>query len=185
MNPSNPKQIKLQAAGTLNPHPEKVSDALFLERAFFDGDDLLQVKYEMLRCVAQDGRSVATAAAAFGFSRRHFYVIQKKFAAAGFPGLMPAKRGPHDAHKLDDRVMHLVMTAIDDDPTLKPAALVHLIQQAFQITVHPRTIEKALARKKTAPQTDAYKEAMYAYGSHDQRLRTLTRSRAEVDTRHR
>ena len=34
------------------------------------------------------------------------------------------------------------MTAIDDDPTLKPAALVHLIQQAFQITVHPRTIEK-------------------------------------------
>ena len=63
---------------------------------------------------------------------------------------MPAKRGPHGAHKLDARVMHLVMTAIDDDPTLKPAALVHLIQQAFQITVHPRTIEKALARKKNS-----------------------------------
>ena len=150
MNPSNPKHIKLQAAGTLNPHPEKVSDALFLERAFFDSDDLLQVKYEMLRCVAQDGRSVATAAAAFGFSRRHFYVIQKRFSEAGFPGLMPAKRGPHGAHKLDARVMHLVMTAIDDDPTLKPAALVHLIQQAFQITVHPRTIEKALAGKKNS-----------------------------------
>ena len=148
MNLSNPKQIKLQACGILNPHPEKGSDVLFQQRAFFDGDDLLQVKYEMLRCVAQDGRSVSTAAAAFGFSRRHFYVIQKRFSEAGFPGLMPAKRGPRGAHKLDDRVMQLVMTAIDDDPTLKPAALVHLIQQAFQITVHPRTIEKALAGKK-------------------------------------
>ena len=148
MSPPNPKQIKLQAAGTLNPHPEKVTDALFQDQAFFDRDDLLQVKYEMLRCVAQDGRSVSTAAAAFGFSRRHFYVIQQRFAKAGFAGLMPDKRGPHGAHKLDDRVMHFVMAVLDADSTLKAPALAQLVEQEFQRKVHPRTIEKALARKK-------------------------------------
>ncbi len=55
MNPtikrSNHKQKRLREAGTLNPHPEKVTDELFRERSFFDRADLLQVKYEMLRCV--------------------------------------------------------------------------------------------------------------------------------------
>lgn len=148
MNAFNPKQLKLQAAGTLNPHPEKVTDVLFQHQGFFDRDDLLQVKYEMLRCVAQDGRSVSTTAAAFGFSRRHFYVLQQQFAEAGFAGLMPDKRGPRGAHKLDDRVMHFVMAALDADSTLKAPALVQLVEQEFQRKVHPRTIEKALARKK-------------------------------------
>ena len=40
------------------------------------------------------------------------------------------------------------MAAIDDDPTLKAIALSHLIQQQFQLKVHPRSIEKALSRKK-------------------------------------
>ena len=33
----------------LHPHPETVTAALFQDSAFFDPDDLIQVKYEMLR----------------------------------------------------------------------------------------------------------------------------------------
>ncbi len=154
MNPTrnranNKKQI-LQQSGTLNPNPDKVTDELFQERSFFDRTDLLQVKYEMLRCVEKDGRAVSKAAEDFGFSRRHFYEIQKQFADAGFQGLMPEKRGPRSAHKLDDEVMRFVMAAIDDNPALKAPALSHLIEQQFQRKVHPRSIEKALARKKNS-----------------------------------
>jgi transposase len=152
MNPTTQhphgKRESLLASRTLNPHPDRVSDALFQDREFFDRSDLLQVKYEMLRCVTKDGRSVAQAAEDFGFSRRHFYVIQKQFAEAGFQGLMPDKRGPRGAHKLDDEVMRVVMAALDDDPTLKASALACLIEREFQRNIHPRTIEKALARKK-------------------------------------
>ena len=154
MNPydhrSNRKKKILDESGTLNPNPDKVSDELFQALAFFDNSDLLQVKYEMLRCVEKEGRTVSKAAQAFGFSRRHFYEIQKQFGQAGFQGLMPEKRGPRSAHKLSDQVLRFVAAAIDDDPTLKALALARLIQQQFQLKVHPRSIEKALRRKKNA-----------------------------------
>ncbi|MCP4048703.1 MAG: helix-turn-helix domain-containing protein [Gammaproteobacteria bacterium] len=145
------KQKRLQESGTLNPHPDTVTDTLFQQRPFFDSSDLLQVKYEMLRCVEKDGRSVSRAVQDFGFSRRHFYVIQKQFTEAGFQGLMPEKRGPRKAHKLDDEVMRFVRATIADKPALKAPALALLIQNKFQRKVHPRSIEKALARKKNSP----------------------------------
>ncbi len=154
MNPyhrrSNTKTTILEESGTLNPNPDKVSDELFQGRAFFDSSDLLQVKYELLRCVAKEDRTVSKAARDFGFSRRHYYEIQKHFAQAGFQGLMGEKRGPRSAHKLNDEVLRFVRAAIAEDPTLKALGLSRLIEQQFQLKVHPRSIEKALSRKKNA-----------------------------------
>jgi len=41
--------------------------------------------------------------------------------------------------------MEFVIKAIEDDTTLKAPALSQLVQQKFQLKVHPRTIEKKLA----------------------------------------
>lgn len=43
------KTQRLRQSGTLNPHPEKISDPLFADSGFFDPRDLLQVLYEMVR----------------------------------------------------------------------------------------------------------------------------------------
>ena len=48
---NNPKTAALRRHSSLNPHPEKVRDELFLSNAFFDPCDIVQVKYEMLRRV--------------------------------------------------------------------------------------------------------------------------------------
>ena len=93
------KRQRLAASGTLNSTPEKVQDRLFQSYDFFDPEDLLQVKYEMLRRVERDGTSVSQAAHDFGFSRRHFYDLQRQFAAHGFQGFVPHKRGPKGAYK--------------------------------------------------------------------------------------
>ena len=45
------KRAALKRHGTLNPHPDAVTDPLFHTGDFFDPADLLQVKYEMLRRV--------------------------------------------------------------------------------------------------------------------------------------
>jgi hypothetical protein len=45
------KRQTLRRHGTLNPQPESVTHPLFQDSEFFDPDDLLQVKYEMLRQV--------------------------------------------------------------------------------------------------------------------------------------
>jgi len=147
-NPARKKAQLLQDSGTLNPNPERVTDELFQRHTFFDSADLLQVKYEMLRCVEKEGRSVSQAALDFGFSRRHFYVIQRQFAERGFQGLAPEKRGPRGAHKLDPPVMAFVRQTLDGAPSLKAPALARLIQAQFHRKVHPRSIERALARKK-------------------------------------
>ena len=55
---------------------------------FFDPEDLVQVKYEMLRRVREDGQAVTQASAAFGFSRPSFYEAQVAFERAGLPGLV-------------------------------------------------------------------------------------------------
>lgn len=45
------RQQALEAEGAAHPRPEAVTDALFRDSAFFDPNDLVQIKYEMLRSV--------------------------------------------------------------------------------------------------------------------------------------
>ena len=54
----------LALAGALHPYPAAVVDPVFRNSAFFDPDDLLQVKYEMLRSVQVQARPVVEVAAA-------------------------------------------------------------------------------------------------------------------------
>lgn len=144
---SDPKLQALHESGTANPRPEGVRDPLFQENAFFDARDLVQVKYEMLRRVRVDGMSVTSASRAFGFSRVGFYQTRKRFEAEGVAGLLPKPRGPQRAHKLSDEVMKFAEANVAEDPSLSTAALAELIQQRFGVSVHPRTIERALKRR--------------------------------------
>ena len=59
--PDDGKTESLKKYGALNPHPEKVAEKMFTDPAldFFDPRDLVQVKYEMLRTVEQEGRPAA------------------------------------------------------------------------------------------------------------------------------
>jgi len=49
------KTRALAVSRTLNPRPEKVTDAAFAPGSFFDPADLVQVKYEMVRRSEIDG----------------------------------------------------------------------------------------------------------------------------------
>lgn len=144
--PDKPQQLR--SSGTLNRNPKRVTDPLFSEATFFDAQDLVQVKYEMLRRVLQEGHSITDAAAAFGFSRPAFYNAKHALQAGGLAGLVPAKTGPRGAHKLNDEVMTFVLAAKARDPELNSRDLVERIAAEFGLSVHSRTVERALARKK-------------------------------------
>ena len=84
----------LTPPGTLNPKPEAVLDEQFATGDFFDARDIVQVKYEMLRRVA-NGQSIAETIRAFGFtSRQVFYRARAAFQESGLAGLVPIKRSP-------------------------------------------------------------------------------------------
>jgi transposase len=145
---SDPKLRELREQGMLNPHPEDVKDPLFLEDGFFDPHDLLQVKYEMLHRVWTDKSPVSAVAAAFGVSRVTFYQVLKRFQEEGMAGLFPKLRGPKAAYKLTGEVMAFVEAALMSNATLRPPALVELVKAQFGISLHPRSIERALAKRQ-------------------------------------
>jgi transposase len=143
---NDPKLEALRQQGTLNPRPEDVTDELFQTSEFFDARDVVQVKYEMLRRVEKEGRSITEAASAFGFSRPSFYQAQCAFAQGGIAGLVPQKRGPKEAHKLTSKILDFLQEIRLENPTLRSAELVGRIKKRFGVIVHPRTIERGLAR---------------------------------------
>ena len=95
-----------------------------------------------------DGRAVSQSAAHFGLSRPSFYQAQAAFQQGGLPALMPQKRGPKKAHKLTAEVLAFVRQAQQENPSLRPPALVSLVKDRYDITVHPRSMERALTRSQ-------------------------------------
>jgi transposase len=143
----DPKEAALRAGRTLNPHPEAVADEAFAAGPeFFDARDLVQVKYEMVRRVRAEGQPVSRAAAAFGFSRPSYYQAAAAVDAAGLAGLVPARPGPRRAHKLTGEVAAFARQLREADPSLRSAEVAEEISERFGIAVHPRSVERALAR---------------------------------------
>ena len=142
----DPKLAALRAERSLNPRPEAVTDEEFASREFCDAHDLVQVKYEMVRKVRVDGAAVTRAAASFGFSRPSFYQAARALDAGGLPALVPARPGPRRAHKLTAEVVAFAGGLLDADPSLRSADLARAIEERFGVKVHPRSVERALAR---------------------------------------
>jgi transposase len=133
------KARELAGSRTLNPRPEAVRDEAFASSGFFDARDLVQVKY---------GASVSAAADAFGFSRQSYYTAAAALADDGLAGLVPAKPGPRGAHKLTGEVLDHLAGLLDADPGLRAAELAAAVASRFGVRVHPRSIERALARRE-------------------------------------
>ncbi len=144
----NSKRERLAHDRTLNRHPERVRAPHFQIGSFFDPDDLVQVKYEMLRQVTHEGAGKAETAEMYGISRPTFYQAEAAFAQAGLAGLLPRQRGPKGAHKLTAKVMDFIAQCRAADPTLHARELARVIHNELGLSVHPRSIERALARKK-------------------------------------
>ena len=142
------KMQELKRTGTFNPRPDSVSDTLFKENPFFDPKDLLQVRYEMLRRHSVEGVSIVDVATRFGVSRPTVYQAQAAFQQAGLSGLLPKHRGPTEGHKLSAEVIEYVRTLRAAEPGLTTVSCVQAVQEKFGITVHRRSLERALASKK-------------------------------------
>jgi transposase len=144
------KTRALAASRTLNTHPEKVTDPAFGPGGFFDPADLVQVKYEMVRAAETGQLPAGQAAAAFGFSRQSLYTAKAALHEEGLAGLIPGKPGPKSGHKLTGEVVSHLEELLAADPGLRPAELAAAAGQRFGITVHPRSVERALQRRRKA-----------------------------------
>ena len=144
----DPKRERLRRQGMLNTAPQRVQAPWFRSGEFFDPRDLVQTKYEMLRHVRVDGASKADAAALFGMSRPTFYQAEAAFGRDGLTGLLPRQRGPKGAHKLTAQVMAFIDKRLQSEGSVHARTLAQEIETHLGLAVHPRSIERAIARKK-------------------------------------
>jgi transposase len=149
----DPKVTALRESRCLNPHPDQVTDEASGAGDFSGARDMVQVKYEMVRAVTVDGAPVTTAAAAFGYSRPSYYQAAAALAGSGLEGLVPAKPGPRGGHKLTGQVLTGAEQQTAADPALSAGRLADPIAGEFGVRVHPRSIERALARRREHPES--------------------------------
>ncbi|HTD19937.1 MAG TPA: helix-turn-helix domain-containing protein [Ktedonobacteraceae bacterium] len=141
---SDTKLEALRQSRTLHPHPDQVCDPLFIGGVpFFDPHDLVQVKYELLRRVRIDGDSVSHATSLFALSRPTFYAAQAAWEHSGIVGLLPELTGPRHGHKLTEEIIALLVPLAK---TMSSAQLAVWLRDQQHVVVHPRSIERALAR---------------------------------------
>lgn len=146
--PSKRKLKALREHSCLNPKPEVVKDELFVISDFFDPHDLLQVKYEMVRRVSVEGQQVSHAARMFGFSRPTVYQALSAFERGGLAALLPQRPGPRRAHKLSEEVVDFLEGMLGNTPDLGPGELAAAVKKRFGLTVHARSVTRALMRRK-------------------------------------
>ena len=144
-----PKLEALREEGTLNPTPDEVHDPRFRENEFFDPHDIVQVKYEMLRRVSVENASVSAATEDYGVSRPTYYQTKASFDKGGVAGLVPQKRGPRGPHKLRGQALAFIQQQLVAGEPVRARQLAKLVRQKFGLNIHPRTIERAVAGKKT------------------------------------
>ena len=87
-------------------------------------------------------------ATAFGVSRQAFYVAETAFTTAGLAGLLPRPRGPKRAHKCTDEILDFVEQHRAEDRTRSAADWAKAVRARFGVTLHPRSLARALVRQK-------------------------------------
>jgi hypothetical protein len=90
------------------------------------------------------------AAADFGFSRQSLYSARAALRERGLAGLVPARPGPKGGHKLTGQVVDVLEDLLAADPGLRPADLAAAVREHFGVSVHPRSVERALQRRRAA-----------------------------------
>ena len=140
------KTRRLRRSGTLNPNPERVADPRFVDSEFFDPRDILQVRYEMVRHAKE--ASLREAAERFGASVPTCVRANRAFREGGLQALIPRRRGPRGAHKITAEILAFVEEKKyrTRHGPVGSRKLVPLIAERFGVSLHPRGLDKAIAR---------------------------------------
>lgn len=147
----HPKRQFLRQTRALHRDPDRVRAKLFERHRFFDPLDKVQVKYEMLRAHAVEGRSVVSVAEEFGFSRETFYTTLAAFEAGGVAWLVDGKPGRPGPLKLTNEAAQWVLDLHRRRRGLGAGQLAERLAEELGIEVSRRTIERLLrsgGRKK-------------------------------------
>jgi len=140
------KDENLKESGCFNTNHANVTAGIFDSSPFFDKQDIVQVKYEMIRAATKGEGSVTVIADAYGFSRKSFYQASKAFTLGGLCALVPRKKGPKGPSKLDPEASAFINAFTDERKNAKANEISAALEAEKGVKVHPRTIYRHLKK---------------------------------------
>jgi len=141
------KKDTLMENGTFNKNHAKVTEQRFVNDDFYDPQDLVQVKYEMLRTASESGRNINEIAGRFGFSRAAFYKIKTSFEKEGVSSFVPEKSGPRKARKLTLEYQDFIDSYIVQNPGASSGNIAAMLQKERGLKISRRTVERYRSRQ--------------------------------------
>ena len=145
---SDKKHAHLRKSGTLNPHPERVSDPLFSNSSFFDSRDLLQVRYEMIRAHTS-ATTLKEIAARFGVSVATCVRLKRDYREGGLQALVPGRRGPQGPHKITPEMLDFAENYRAVHGRTSVRKLAALINKEFEAHIHFSGLHRALSNRNS------------------------------------
>jgi transposase len=147
MSPQEDKRRILREARAFNPRPQRVKAAVFATHPFFDPEDKVQVKYEMLRARELEGVGVSRACAQFGFTRESYRQILQRFRQEGIPGLFEHKRGRKRPMKATAQIREFLRAERDRQSDLSIQELAARCRDESGVALSRRTVFRILAEE--------------------------------------
>ena len=136
------KQEILLENRSYNRNYEKITEQRFVSDDFYDPQDLVQVKYEMLRTANETQRSIEEIACKFGFSRAAFYKIKTSYEKEGVSAFLPDKSGPKNARKLTREHQEFIDNYLAQNPNVSSMDIATLLYKERGLKISKRTVER-------------------------------------------
>ena len=146
MSTNQNKRRILQQAKAWNPHPDHVTVTAFKTNPFFDPEDKVQVKYEMLRAREVEKAHLTETCSKFGFSRESYRHIRQRFYMEGIAGLFGHKRGRKGPLKATEELRGFIRSEHTRDRSLTAEALAIRCYQEYGVTISRRTVFRILEK---------------------------------------
>lgn len=137
----------LKSNGTYNINSASVRAENFQHGIFFDPCDLIQVKYEMLRCVERKELSISEATKRYGFSRQTYYSLKAAVEEGGIMALIPQKTGPKNNFKLIEEGQLFIDAYLRKHPEANSHEINAALEESTGIAVHDRTVDRYISKK--------------------------------------
>ena len=141
------KQSHLKKSNTFNTKSDKITARLFADNELMDPQDLLQVRYELVRAIEYDKKPIKEICAEYGVSattaRRYIDDLRK----GGLIALVPDPKGPSGPTKLTKEAAEFIENYLKENPRASGGKIHNALEAKLHLGVSKRTVERFLSKK--------------------------------------
>lgn len=141
------KEEKLRSSNTYNSKSSRVNAPCFADNEMMDPHDLLQVRYEMVRAIELDNKSIKDTCSEFGVSASTARRYVRDLKEGGLIALVPEKKGPAGPTRLSKEAAEFIDNYLKEFPKASGGKVHRALETKLHTGVSKRTVERYLLKK--------------------------------------